>query len=112
VKVPLANGRYRRPATIVWRLFAFSVLAFWFFFIYVTYQYDGTRPRFPDEASGRVFPQNTHGHVVYLTAGEKGRLRNIVIFAGVLLVTGVLTATLFAPEAVWKKPPKPWEVRR
>jgi hypothetical protein len=112
MKVPLANGRYRRPATIVSRLLLFSALAVWFFYFYVWYQYDGSRPRVPDVASGRVLAQNSHGHVVYLTVEEQGRLGNIVILAGALVVMGVLVGTLFAPDAVWKKPAKPWEVRR
>jgi hypothetical protein len=112
MKFPLANGRYRGPATIVSRLLLFSALAVWFFHFYVWIQYDSTRPRVPDVASGRVLTQNTHGHVVYLTVEEQGRLGNIAILAGVLLVAGSLTGMLFAPDAIWKKPPKPWEVRR
>jgi hypothetical protein len=112
MKLPLANGKYRRPAAIISKLLLFSALAVWFFHFYVWYQYDGTRPSAPDVASGRVLAQNSHGHVVYLTVEEKNRLRNIVVAAGLLLVTGILVGTLFAPDAVWKKPPKPWEVRR
>jgi hypothetical protein len=112
MKLPLANGKYRKQGKIVSRLLLFSALAVWFFYIWVFEHYDGTRPCVPDVASGRVLPQNNHGHIVYLIAEEHDRLRNIVIVAGVLLVTGVAIGTLFAPDSVWKKPPKPWEVRR
>jgi hypothetical protein len=112
MKLPLANGKYRRPGKIVSSSLLFSGLAVWFCYIGVFLHYDSTRPRVPNVNSGRVIPQNNHGHVVYLTAEEHGRLTNIVIVAGVLLVTGVVLGTLFAPDSVWKKQPKPWEVRR
>jgi hypothetical protein len=112
MKLPLANGRYLRPATVIARTLLLSALAVWFFHLYVFLQYDGSRPRVPDVASGRVLEQNNHGHVVYLTVEEQGKLGNIAILAGVLVVTGIAIGTLFAPESIWKKPSRPWEVRR
>ena len=112
MKLPLAGGKYRKPARIIAMLLGYSGLALWFYHFYVWYQYDGTRPRIPDAMSGRVLPQNTHGHVVYLTVGEQSRLRNIAILAGILLMTGILSGILFSSDHFWRKRPKPWEVRR
>jgi hypothetical protein len=112
MKLPLAKGKYRRPAKIIAGLLMYSGLATWFLYIYVFLKYDGTRSRVPDVASGRVLEQNNHGHVVYLTVEEQGRLGNITILACVLFVTGILIGILFTSDSVWKKPAKPWEVRR
>jgi hypothetical protein len=112
MKLPLANGKYRRPATIVWKVLAFSGVAIWLFYIGLWTYYDSTRPRLPDVATGRVVVQNTHGHYVYLTAEESSRLRDLEILAGILFLTGFLIGGLFSQDLFTKKRPKPWEVRR
>jgi hypothetical protein len=108
MNLPLAKGKYRKPARILASLLCFSGLAVWFFHFYVWYQYDGTRQRHPDTSSGRVYPQNTHGHVVYLTKEEDARIRNLTIIAFSLFGTGFLLGGLF----VEKKSPVPWEKRQ
>ncbi len=112
MKLPLANGKYRRPALIVGRVLAFSGVAIWFSYIWLWTHYDSTRPRLPDLAAGRVIVQNTHGHYVYLTAAEEDRLRNIEILAGCLFITGFLIGVLFSQDGFKRKSPKPWEVGR
>ena len=112
MKLPLANGKYRRPGLIVGRLLGFSGLAIWLSYILLVIHYDATRPQRPDVAAGRVIVQNTHGHYVYLTSEEKTRLINIEILAGSLFITGFLIGVLFSQDGFKKKPFKPWEVRR
>ena len=87
---PLAAGKYRKPARMLGSVLCFTGLAVWFFHLYVWYQYDGTRPTQPVEAIGRVFPQNSHGHVVYLTEKENTRLTRLTILAFGLMGSGFL----------------------
>jgi hypothetical protein len=112
MKLPFANGKYRMPAKIVSGTMACSALAVWFFYFYVYYQFDGSRPRGADQAAGRVFAQNNHGHVVYLTAAEHNRLIVIAILAGALFGTALLINALFVQGSFRRPSPKPWEVRR
>ena len=112
MKLPLANGKYRRPAIIVGRLLGFSGLAVWLSYILLVIHYDATRPQTLDVAAGRTIVQNTHGHYVYLTAVESSRLTDLEILAAVLVVTSVLIGVLFSQDEFKKKPSQPWEVRR
>lgn len=48
-------------------------LLLWASSLSLFYQYDATRPTSPEPFEGRVFSQNNHGHVVYLTAEENLR---------------------------------------
>jgi hypothetical protein len=109
---PIANGKYRKPARILASLLCFSGLAIWLFHFYVWYQYDGTRPRHPDTASGRVYSQNTHGHVVYLTKEEDARITKLTILAFSLFGAGFLIAGLFVEKIAWRRSPAPWEKRQ
>jgi hypothetical protein len=65
--VPIANGKYHKPVYRIAAVLCFSALAIWFFSFYVIYQYDAARPNRPNHASGQVYAQNNHGHIVYLT---------------------------------------------
>ena len=112
MKLPLANGKYRRPALIVGRVLAFSGVAIWFSYIWLWTHYDSTRPRLPDVAAGRVIVQNTHGHYVYLTGEESNRLTDLEILAVILFVTGFVIGVLFSQDGFARKRSKPWEVRR
>lgn len=44
MKLPIAEGKYRKPGGIVARLLIYSGLALWPFHTYVWYDYDGTEP--------------------------------------------------------------------
>jgi hypothetical protein len=112
MKLPLANGKYRRPALIVGRLLGVFGLAVWFFFIGLSTHYDRTRPLVPNVAAGRVIVQNTHGHYVYLTGEESNRLTDLEILAVILFVTGFVIGVLFSQDGFARKRSKPWEVRR
>jgi hypothetical protein len=109
--LPLANGRYRRPAQIVSRVLAVSALVVWIFHILLSLQYNATRPQSPDAESGRVIVQNQHGHYVYLTPAEQKRLTGTDILAVGLFLAGMLTVGLFDgfPE---RRRARPWEIRR
>jgi hypothetical protein len=107
MKIPLADGKYRRPAKIVSGTLAFSALAVWIFYFYAYYQFDSSRPRIADETVGRVFAQSNHGHVVYLTAAEHNRLIMIAILAGALFGIAFLIDALFVRGTFLRRSVKP-----
>jgi hypothetical protein len=111
VNLPLAKGKYSKPAVLLARILACMGLGVWFFHFYVWYQYDATRPRQPDASAGRLYAQNTHGHVVYLTRVEGERLTNLSILALSLVLSGGLCLLLFVEKRVWRKSLAPWERR-
>ena len=112
MSLPIVSGKYRKPARILAQLLCFSGLAVWLFHFYVRYQYDGTRPLHPDAFSGRVYPQNSHGHVVYLTKEEDARITKLTFLAFSLFGAGFLVEGLFVEKIVWRKSPAPWEKKR
>jgi len=117
MKLPLAKGKYSKPAITVGKLLAFSAVAIWFSYILLWTHYDNTRARVPDVAAGRVIVQNTHGHRVYLTAEEHSRLDYLEIAAVVLFLAGFLIIGFFADgefRITRRKgsSTKPWEMRR
>jgi hypothetical protein len=112
MNLPVANGRYRKSARIFASFFCFLALAVWLFSFHIWYQYDSTRPRQPDVSSGRVYEQNTHGHIVYLTSEEGSRITKFRLLAVGLLGIGLLVGGLFVENFVWRKPPAPWEQKQ
>jgi len=60
------------------------------FFCYLTNHYDATRPMLSDEASGRTYSLNSHGHVVYLNRSEAFRMYGLVFLAVTFFVSGFL----------------------
>jgi hypothetical protein len=62
----------------------------WFGFIGLFEQYSYTRPITPKENEGRVYQQNNHGHITYLTAQEQLRLQLLEFSAPVLFIAGLL----------------------
>jgi hypothetical protein len=57
------------------------------------YQYQGTLPRRPAPASGRVYPLNVHGIVVYQTRAERNRLDEILYSSiAILAASGLMAA--------------------
>ena len=112
MNLPLANGKYRKPAGILARLLGFSGLALWIFHLYVFLQYNATRPRQFDTSSGRIYAENNHGHVVYLTKTEDTTLTALAVIAFSLLGAGALTVSLFGDNIGWSKRPAPWEKKQ
>ena len=109
VNLPLAE-KYRKSVRMVASSLCFSGLAVWLFHFYFWYQYDATRPRQPHALSGRLYAQNTHGHVVYLTKEEHARLTKLTILAFSLFGTGVLIGGLLVES--WRKSAAPWEKKQ
>jgi hypothetical protein len=67
------------------------------------FHFDGTRPHAADTTTGRVYPLNTHGAVVYLNAHEHWVLTGLFAVFVVLGVIGFLIDR-------WQRPFKPtWE---
>lgn len=56
------------------RFLAFLAMASWFGFIGLFCHYDAIRPTVPLPNEGKVYPSNNHGHVVYLSESDEGRL--------------------------------------
>jgi hypothetical protein len=108
MRLPLATGKYRKPARVLSTILGFSALVVWLFHFHVWYQYDATRPRQRDELSGRLFAQNTHGHVVYLTKEEDAGLTKLTVLAFGLFCTAYFIGFLFGDKIA----PGPWEKRQ
>ena len=74
-------------------------LLLWASSLFLFYQYDATRPTSPQPFEGRVFSQNNHGHVVYLTAEEDFRtdLMNWVAF-GIFMIGFLIQHVQEHPE--------------
>ena len=110
MKLPLGNGKYRAPARKLAGFLGFFALAVWFFHFYVWYQYDGSRPIHRDSSAGRIFPLNTHGHVVYLTKGEDQKLAGLTALAFGSFVLAVLIDGFLVDG--FSRTPKPWEKKQ
>jgi hypothetical protein len=67
-EVAQQNSRAKR-ATV--RVVGALMATLWIGFVVLEIHYGASRPRLPDEASGRIFPLNNHGCVVYLTRSEQ-----------------------------------------
>ena len=88
-------------------ILGFMALAIWLFHFHLWYQYDGTRPLRPDASSGRVYPLNTHGHVVYLNKEEDARLTSLTVSTFGLFGTAILIDVLFVALKT-----NPWEKKQ
>jgi len=51
--------------------------------------YDATRPITPDPTTGRIYPQNTHGSIVYLIRQEEMNASALMWVGGVLMVVAI-----------------------
>jgi hypothetical protein len=96
---------------MVGRTLSYIGLAIWIFHFFVWYQYDGTRPTRQDMDSGRIYPQNTHGHVVYLTKEENTRLNGMGELGLGLMLCGILTGYTFVDRFHWQGGRAPWQNR-
>jgi hypothetical protein len=105
---PLIDPKYRKVWKIIGNGLGVLGLSVWLFHFFVWYQYDGTRPRRPDASTGNVFPQNTHGHVVYLTKAEDARITRLTIIAfGLFACSGAVyyfgLGERFRKPKIWEK---------
>ena len=81
----------------VWKTASFAMLAgavilFAFGYAGSATNYLDTNPHTPDSATGRTYPYNYHGIVIYLTATEQRRLDFFGYFPFVLFGAGALIA--------------------
>ena len=107
MNLPLANGKYRRSGRMLAGLLGIMALAISLFHAYLWYQYDGTRPLRPDASSGRLYPLNTHGHVVYLNKQEDAKLTRLTILTFSLFGTAILMDLLLVVRKT-----NPWEKKQ
>ena len=67
-------------------------LILWFSSMQLFMHFDAVNPTQPDVQSGAIYPQQNHGHVVYLTASEKHQWYGLMILAGIsFLICAVLS---------------------
>lgn len=64
-------------------------LVTWFGAMGLWMYYDATRPITPDQNTGRIYPQNTHGSIVYLIRQEKVKVSTLMWVAGVLVIVAI-----------------------
>lgn len=84
-----ASNSSKRLVTIA-HLLAWLSLGTWMFFIYLSLQYDATRPIAPQPTEGRIYASNNHGHVVYLNSKEQDNLYYLGCGAFILFGIGAL----------------------
>ena len=111
MEFPLAKGKYRKPAGVIGRALMYIGLAIWIFHFFVWYQYDGTRPTRPDVYSGRTYPQNSHGHIVYLTKEEDDWVTRMGALGFGMGLCGILTGFAFVEGFHWRGGRAPWQKR-
>ena len=107
MNLPLANGKYRRSGRMLAGLLGIMALSISQFYVYLWYQYDDTRPLRPDASSGRLYPLNTHGHVVYLNKQEDAKLTRLTILTFSLFGTAILMDLLLVVRKT-----NPWEKKQ
>jgi hypothetical protein len=93
-------------------VFVYPSLPIWLAAIALFLHYDATRPDHPIPGSGRIYAQNSHGHVVYLTEEEDSLVSRMMFLPFCLFFVGFTVERLFVepPQVVRSK--LPWENRQ
>jgi hypothetical protein len=65
-------------------------LGFWFSSFFVWKYFDANGLRIPDLQSGKIYPLNTHGSVVYLTCHEHYFLYGLMLAGMVLFLLTIV----------------------
>jgi len=60
-------------------------------------RYAATFPSLADATAGRVYPLNTHGHIVFLTTAEHTRLYALIFSSVTLFLVAVLIDMIKKP---------------
>jgi hypothetical protein len=104
----LIDPKFQRTWRVVVKsLVGFSIGA-WLFHAYLWDKYDRINPQHPDTSNGRVFVQDTHGHVVYLTKGEDTGLAILTIGAfSLFTLAGVIHVFILGEHRR-----KPWDKKQ
>jgi|SRR5579863_921130 len=108
MKLPLENRKHARLAKIAGSILCSLGLGIWLFHSYVFEGYDRKCPVTPDVSSGRIYEQNNHGHIVYLTKQEDLRLWWLSVLSVAVFGSGFLVIGVFTDGFQRKK--KPWEL--
>lgn len=69
---------------------AYASLCTWFSSIFIWLYFDANRSKVARPESGRIFPLDTHGSVVYLTVGEHYFLYGLMGAAAFLFLIAAL----------------------
>jgi multisubunit Na+/H+ antiporter MnhB subunit len=109
MKLPLARGRHRKAARTVAGALSVGAFVAWLGFFYLFLRYDSTRPSLPGASTGRVYAQNNHGHVVYLTKHERCKRNEVALVALCLLGTALVVHVLLVGPLNEKES---WEIKR
>jgi hypothetical protein len=80
------TARFWKPLEVTGACLA---LVAWFGAMGLWMYYDATRPITPDQNTGRIYPQNTHGSIVYLIRQEKMNVSALMWVAGVSMVVAI-----------------------
>jgi len=70
---------------------AVLAVAFWFSSFFVWMYYDSHRPKVYMSEDGRIFPLNTHGSIVYLSANEHYFLYGLMAAGIVFFMLAVIS---------------------
>ena len=107
MKLPLEDRKHAKVAKVAGSILCFLGLGIWLFHLYAFEVYDRTRPVTADASSGRIYEQNNHGHIVYLTREEDLRLWWLsMLFVG-LFGSGFLLIGVFTDGFQRRK--EPWQ---
>ena len=94
------NIDHKRGQTL-WKVLEIAAgvvaLALWLTSVFLWMHYASTRPHSLDAGSGRIYPLNTHGSVVYLTCREN-------LFIAALTVGGIIVFAAGVCIDVFKNP--------
>jgi len=83
---PRRAARFWKPLEVA----ALCVTAVaWFGSTALWMHYDATRPTRPDDSTGRVYAQNTHGSIVYLNKAEEATVTVLMWTAGMSAVIAI-----------------------
>ena len=112
MELPLAQGRYRKLAHRIAMFFCYPFLPIWIAAIALFLHYDATRPNHPVPSLGRIYGQNNHSHVVYLTRDEDRFISLLMFLPFCLFFVGFTVDRLFAQPPQRLKSKVPWENRQ
>ncbi len=94
--------------TVIETVSAVSALGVFLYYMFLGEQFTHTRPREANPSTGRIYPLNNHGYVVYLTNSEQHRLHILVWTAAFSFLIAVLIGVFIKKSS---RRPKPWETR-
>jgi hypothetical protein len=112
VDLALAKGKHRKGAHRIAMFFCYPSLPIWIAAIGLFLHYDATRPNHPVPSAGRIYGQNNHGHVVYLTRDEESLVSRLTFLPFCLFFVGFTLDRLFGEPPQPLKSKVPWENRQ